>query len=200
MSTRIDYFSFNSRRADERWKNFADDLAKARNGESFNTELGDTSFYNLTDTEEIRSEDSVIRNLKFLDLDYGSVSCRPSEYDDVVSDIEEALAVAADLRFLNGILQKEDLIRIYSIINKTFFEKAVGILTKKMGWTDKESREILLEFFHNMHPVVKDLKENNDSILVFSVDVSDEVEPGSAEELLMKRARDHLQNFRDIIV
>lgn len=198
MSLSVHYFSFNQKRADKLWKNFADDLAKAKAGVIFDMYMN--PFGGLTHPDDLRNEDTVLTNLKLLDLNYGSQHCEPTESGKIEFLIVETLAKAADMRLANGLLSKEDWIRLYSNIDNDFVARSVGLLTKEIGWTDEESREILLEFLHNVRPVVKNLKENQDSIFIYYADTSDEVAPDSAEEVLVQRARDHLRNFRNIIL
>lgn len=197
MSISIRYFSFNERRADEKWKNFADNIVKARINKSLDI-ISDYNLYNLAHPAETKDEDTVARNLKFLDLDYGSISCSPSDEDKSVYTFVESLATAANLEFINGILTKENWIKLYSMINKVFLEKAAGILMEETSWPIEDCRAILFDFLHNVRPVVKDLKENDDSIFISMVN-NEDIEPDNVVQLLNKRAQKHLQNFSDII-
>jgi len=199
MSISLEYYSFNAKRADERWGNFPDDLAKTKAGEKIESGWRGP-LEDLTYEEETRDENTVLNNLKFLDLFYGSVYTNPTpESGKQEYFAHKALIEAANLQHEPDHQPKEDWIKVYSQIDNDFINIATILLAKENGWEHEEGREILLDFLHNVRPVVKDLKENEDSIFITDWDTGWEVLPDSAENFLMQRAKNHLEDFRDLI-
>ncbi|PIR73919.1 MAG: hypothetical protein COU35_05300 [Candidatus Magasanikbacteria bacterium CG10_big_fil_rev_8_21_14_0_10_47_10] len=199
MSISVEYYSFNEKRADKLWEKFPDDFAKAKAGEKIESGWR-APLANLTYEGEARDEDTVINDLKFLDLYYGSVGTNPTpESGKQEYYVHKAIAEAAGLKHEADYQPKDDWIKIYSQIDDAYIETAVSIIMKDTGWENDEGREILIEFLRNVRPVVKDLKENEDSIFVTDWDTDWKVSPESAEELLMKRAKNHLENFRNLM-
>ena len=200
MSVSVDYYSFNAKRADKLWENFPDDFSRAKAGGKIESGSRDP-LANLAYEEELYDEDSVLHDLKFLDLYYGSVFIDPTpDSGKQECYLKYAITAAANLKNEPDHQPKEDWIKIYSQIDEDFMNKATSILMKKTGWEDDESREILNDFLRNVRPVVKDLKENEDSIFITDWDTDLEILPKNAEEFLMKRARNHLEKFRDLMM
>lgn len=202
MSADIEYFSFSQKNADEGWKHFLDDFTKPISA----PKLGDPEdscrarIDNIKTWRKKSGEDRLIFDLKRLDLYYGSVVCRPSYVGRAMYGVVESLAEAGEVSFVDGSIAKEDWIKLYTMMDRTFFVKVVKVLTRNMKWTDKESSEVLLDLLGIVRPMVKDLKENFDNLFVSLLDGNIEVDQSDAEKLLAARAKQHFLDFREIIL
>lgn len=196
MSIDVHYFSFSPERADKLWLGFAGDLAQAKAGAKF--DMYRDPLASLANPRYIRDEADILTNLKFLDLNYGSVHCQPLDDGKLEYFLVEVLAKTTGLELTTGETPREDWIKLYSQINNEFIEKTTALLAQKRQWIVEESRQILLDFIHNVHPIVKDLNQNTDSLFIYYADTSDEVSPDSAEQLLTQRAREHSLYFHKI--
>ena len=198
MSFSVRYYSFNEKRADELWKGFPDDLAKVRAGRKI--ESGPWEPLEALRYEDvIGDKNEVLHNLKYLDLYYGSVFVNPTPKSGKEEYyVHKALTEATNLKHEPETQPKEDWIKIYSQIDSELIEKAVTIMMRDAGWEGAECRKIVFEFLQNVRPIVKDLKENEDSVYVLEWE-GDSITPRAVDELLTKRATNHLKDFYHLI-
>ena len=137
MSYLVHYFSFVPDRADALWKDFLHDFHKAKDGQVF--DMYYQPFEGLLMDEEPLDEERMLMNLKFLDLNYGSVYCEPVEGGKLENVMVSAIADACGFQPKFEILSKEDLVTLYSTINVNVIKRAIDAVERTLGRGKEEA-------------------------------------------------------------
>jgi len=123
----------------------------------------------------------------------------PNWEDEMIRAMD---AVLRDSEFGRGDFpypDKEEWIEIFTKLSRDNFYKITETFNKANNFTSegeaRMGRDMFRTFFYNIRPVIKDLKETPDSVFVYNV-VDNSISPEATDELLQKRAKDHLEKFK----
>jgi len=217
MSIDINYHSFSPSIADTEWPNFIEDVSALRqkySGSKKDKEkqaMNKSVLYNLHQdslyegsnigylvAEKDFNENYLLRDLKMLDLYYGSVESGCLEDSKAEYYILEALVSVHELETEERIPTKKEWIRLFENISNEGLQKTSDILSKESGWGDYESWEVLMDYLRAIRPVVKNLKETPDAVFVRMVNLED-FEPENSNLLITERAKKHVEEFKGML-
>ena len=141
----------------------------------------------------------LIFDLKNLDIHYGSVGNKYFEDPKLEYTYLEALIAVYNLQTENNVPKRNEWIRLFQNINNETIQRASVQLAKEFHWGKEESELALKDYLRSVRPVVKDLKEINDSIFIRMYGGEIEVEPKNAESILLERAKKHATKYKGLL-
>ena len=94
---------------------------------------------------------------------------------------------------------KDELIRVFTTFTPRKLEEVIQWMMREMDWDHKTSDGGFREYVRSVRPLVKDLENVPDALLVREYGGGEKVEPNSAQELLMKRAKKHAEQFKGLL-
>lgn len=210
MSLDLYCYSFNTKRADKIWETFPEDIMVLRNkyhDTATNIRLNKTQqiLHDGIEMEYLIHEDAfaeerLIGELKDVDVFHGSI--RGGHFEDnrvAVAIIESLLSKTFHLKSDDGIPLGSEWVRLYQKMDKNTLAKLSQTIAKEYECDEAEATEYALEFFTSMRPIVKDLKENPDSIFVMSFGGDDRCYPKSADKIIEKRAKEHMKKCKGVL-
>lgn len=203
MSVRYSYFSFSPKRADEFWNHFPQYFSQSKiEGENRDDVQKIFMSFVTKCKEKALNEEVTESGLYVLDLYCGSIQADPAsdaEYD--VHLVTEALSEAAGLKPKPIFELKEDWLKFHSLLNESVITEAAKILIKmRFSVTMDSGRNTIIKYLDYFGPLFDDFEKNEDSIFIIKADVNPHPAPETADKLLSKRAREHLERFRDIVM
>lgn len=137
--------------------------------------------------------------LKELDLYYGAIINDYFE-DPKIEDIYlQALVQQFQLKTEQSLPLKEEWLRLFSELNPENLKQAGSIAAGELDWQTNEGAWGIRDFLRSVRPVVKDLKKTEDAIFLRWYGGVDEVEPPSAEKLLIMRVKKQAKKYKGII-
>ena len=149
--------------------------------------------------ENVFDEESLLRDLITVDLYYGS---RKTDYfEDPKIEHWHLLALidVFDMKTDGNIPLKDELIRVFTTFTPRKLEEVIQWMMREMDWDHKTSDGGFREYVRSVRPLVKDLENVPDALLVREYGGGEKVEPNSAQELLMKRAKKHAEQFKGLL-
>ena len=146
--------------------------------------------------ENIYDNTGLTRDLKAMDIFYGSFANEYFENPKIESSFLESLIEYFKLENDQGIPKKKEWIRAFQNINPMAVQEMGKIISKEYHWETDEADSAVTDYLQSVRPVVKDLKETPDAIFVRVYGGYPEAEPTSAEATLIERARKHASEFK----
>lgn len=204
MSLDITYYSFSPSRADSNWQFIKEDLVflREKNHRHFSDKNIEKHYQN-TKQESIKhvvsidylvDKEATIQQkkeaIKFLDLFYGSPNSQTLDDGKLEMFILDAMEEARGLEPSHGgtLPTKKEWVELFTGLNQDLLYKITKLMARELEWPDDEAYSGLVWYLQQIRPVIKDLKENEDSIFVSHAGGVDIVEPSEVENLLKQRA------------
>ena len=106
------------------------------------------------------------------------------------------------MKLPSGEVSGDDLVKLFSNLTKETLGKLIGYFSEEYGGDDEDKDGALLyitDFLKAMKPVVQDLKNNPDSVLVLMTAGYDEFSPKSSARILEERAHKHAEVYKEIL-
>ena len=144
-------------------------------------------------------QDQLISDLKYLDIYYGSVRDDYFENPKLEFDFLENIIKAFNLKIEEGLPTKEEWIKLFQNINSENIQKLDEYFAKKYGWSEGDAEGAIRDYLRSVRPVAKDLKETPDAFFIRVYGGGDDVEPKSAELLLLERAKKHAEKYKGLL-
>ena len=210
MSIFVEYYSFNTERADNGWKNFPDDailikkhyhdtkipLNERQKG------LKDNLHYDINHLidEAIHDQAGLKEHFKSLDLYYGSITNKPFEDSKMAQIYLEEILIPEFLLQCNenNFPLGSELVRFYDTLNKEKVLKFANLISNYFESENIDSVLYATNFLLQLKPVIDDLKNNPSSILVSSI--NGDIYDNKNNELLENRLENHIRVFKKIFL
>jgi len=141
----------------------------------------------------------LLQNLKELDIYYGSTINEYFENPRTEYANLGALVKTFDLKVEKDVPLREEWIRLFQDLNRETLNTASDLLAKEFNWSADEAASELMDFLRSVRPVAEDLKHNPDAVFLRSYGGDPAVDPESAEELLLERAKKHAKEFKGLL-
>lgn len=143
-------------------------------------------------------QEYVLSNLLRVDLFYGTIS--QSEFPESANQYEpivEEYGLYAGNEIKEFVGNKEVWFGIYSDLNPSTIQQHARQISVETGWGAEDCEQYIREFFLGMKAIVRDLKNDPNTILLR--EVSGDVEPEAVNALLQQRAKKHYEEYRKIL-
>lgn len=138
----------------------------------------------------------LIFDLKMLDIHYGSV--RSEYFEEPKSE-----NILLDLFIGQGEHKlpdnKNELLKSFQNITPEIIQEKSQHLMRQTGWNKNEAESIIKDYLRSVGPAIEDLKETQDAIFIRFYGGNGEVEPVSAESLLLARAKNHAEKYKGLL-
>lgn len=136
-------------------------------------------------------------DLKILDIYYGSVVNEYFENPKVEDYFLESLIAVYNLKTENDVPTREEWIRLFQNISNEKTQEVSERLANQLDWDKNEAECAIKDYLRFVRPVVKDLKENPDSIFFRFYGGAIEVEPKNVEVILLERAKKNAIKYKN---
>ena len=140
--------------------------------------------------------DQLIFDLKNLDIYYGSVVNEYFEDPKLEYTYLETLIEVYNLKTENNIPTREEWIRLFQNISNEKIQEVSECLANELDWDKNEAECAIKDYLRSVRPVVKDLKEQPDTIFVRMYGGEIEVEPKNAEIILIERVKKNAAKYK----
>jgi hypothetical protein len=194
MSIDVMYHSFSPSRADKGWEDFADDYEKVKSGAKETPH----AVYDIVHDIKEGEHEYLTDYFKRLDLEYGSVSRQPGDSGAIEYPLVEMIAKMKRFNFDAGCLTKEQWLQVFQSLNQGFLKKLTKLVAQEMSWQNDEAEDAVMDLLKSVRDVVKDLKEQPDSVYVH--EVNQECAPENIDHVLAERAKKHVEQFKSVLV
>ncbi|MBD3281346.1 hypothetical protein GF391_01225 [Candidatus Uhrbacteria bacterium] len=192
MGKDIRYQTFNPDKADEKWADLKN-LKKAI--EKVKDEIDLDSFFNPN-----ADPSDFIGDVKKIDRYFGLVNNILLENPRAEEFLRAALIEVFKLETVPVHFPKRDeWLRIYTEMNKEKLVLLIKLLSKEMNWTEDEARGVIVEFLKELKPLIMDLKEDENTIIISEFDCNPKIDPAVSNQLLDERAKDHLEKAKRLV-
>ncbi len=209
MSVDVSYFAYNSKRADEGWSHFAEDLPVikqarkdhlSRDEESKLLNNRQLKIYCNTDLSFLdgtQSKNDLLSDLFRADLFLGSIQDELPFRGFDYNPVEEVYGIGYWGDGPGFITDISEWVKIYEGLSPKNIDEKTREIMEMMDWPWDGSDGLIREFFLGMKPLIKECKDNPESFLV--KETNGEIEPSEIEVLIKKRVEQKYKEYKLIL-